>query len=109
MMKILDNAAKKEILYYLPTGQDAEMLSRFFSAFADSTRLRVLSALAIKKLCVSDLAEVINLNQTTVSHQLKILKSEGIVKCDRQGKVIFYSLADTKINQVLLFGVEFCG
>ncbi len=108
-MKILDNAAKKEILYYLPTGQDADMLSRFFSAFADSTRLRVISALAIKKLCVSDLAEVCNLNQTTVSHQLKILKSQKIVKCDRQGKVIFYSIADAKINQVLLFGVEFCG
>lgn len=106
-MKILDGAAKKEILYYLPDADTVENLSRFFASFADGTRLMVISAVAIKKLCVSDIAEVCGLNQTTVSHQLKILRSEGIVKADRQGKIVFYSLKDPKINEVLLFGVEY--
>ena len=107
-MKIIDGASKKEILYYLPNVETAENLSRFFATFADGTRLRVISAIAIKKLCVRDIAEVCGLNQTTVSHQLKILRSEGIVKADRQGKIVFYSLKDPKINEVLLFGVEYC-
>ena len=108
-MKIIDSAQKNEILYYLPSQKDAFALSRFFAAFADGTRLRVLSALAIKKMCVSDIADVCGLNQTTVSHQLGLLKSQNIVSCERQGKIVFYALTDAKINQLLLFGVEFCG
>lgn len=108
-MNIISAKTKKEILYYLPNVETAEILSRFFSTFADVTRLRVLSAVSIKKMCVSDIADVCGLNQTTVSHQLKILKNEKIVKSERQGKVVFYSIRDPKINQVLLLGVEYCG
>ena len=108
-MNIISPKTKKEILYYLPNIETAEALSRFFSSFADGTRLRVISAVSLKKMCVSDIADVCGLNQTTVSHQLKVLKNEGIVKSERQGKVVFYSLKDQRINQVLLLGVEYCG
>lgn len=81
----------------------------FFSVFADYTRIKILSALAISELCVTDLSRILELNQTTVSHQLRFLKSAGIVRCCRQGKVIFYSLTNDSINDVLLKGIEFLG
>lgn len=80
-----------------------------FSVFADYTRIKILSALAISELCVTDLSRILDLNQTTVSHQLRFLKSAGIVRCCRQGKVIFYSLTNDSINDVLLKGIEFLG
>lgn len=70
---------------------------------------KILSALAISELCVTDISRILDLNQTTVSHQLRFLKSAGIVKCCRQGKVIFYSLTNDSINDVLLKGIEFLG
>ena len=79
------------------------------SVFADYTRVKILSALAISELCVTDLSRILNINQTTVSHQLRFLKSAGIVKCIRQGKIIFYSLTDDSINDVILKGIEFLG
>ena len=83
--------------------------SAFFSVFADSTRVRILSALAISELCVTDISRVLDINQTTVSHQLRYLKNLGIVTCSRLGKVIFYSLKNEIVNDVLLKGVEFLG
>ena len=79
----------------------------FFSVFADSTRVRMLSALAISEMCVTDLSRVLGINQTTVSHQLRLLKNLGIVKCERYGKIIFYSLINDTVNDVMLKGVEF--
>jgi DNA-binding transcriptional ArsR family regulator len=69
----------------------------------------MLSALAISEMCVTDLSRVLEINQTTISHQLRLLKNLGIVKCERHGKVIFYSLIDDTVNDVMLKGVEFLG
>ena len=63
-------------------------LTFFFTIFSDKTRLKLLSALAISRMCVSDLAGVLNLNQTTVSHQLRLLKNLGAVDFERNGKII---------------------
>lgn len=71
--------------------------------------MRILSALAISELCVTDISRVLDINQTTVSHQLRYLKNLGIVTCSRLGKVIFYSLKNEIVNDVLLKGVEFLG
>ena len=109
MEQLLDYRTRKEIDYYMPSGKVTEKLAQFFSLFSDNSRLRLLSALAISEMCVTDIARVLGMNQTTVSHQLRLLKDNGAVKQNRQGKVIFYSLADKKINDVLLCGVEYLG
>lgn len=106
---LLDKRTQSLIEDYVPQGDILEGVVCFFSVFADYTRVKILSALAISELCVTDLARILKINQTTVSHQLRFLRSAGIVKCARQGKIVFYSLADESINDVLLKGIEFLG
>ena len=108
-MLLLDKRTKGLIEDYVPQGDILEGIVCFFSVFADYTRVKILSALAISELCVTDLSRILQMNQTTVSHQLRFLKSAGIVKCARQGKIIFYSLADDSINDIILKGIEFLG
>ena len=108
-MLLLDKRTQGLIEDYVPRGEILEGVVCFFSVFADYTRVKILSALAISELCVTDLSRILAINQTTVSHQLRYLKSAGIVKNYRQGKIIFYSLADDSINDVLLKGIEFLG
>ena len=106
---LLDRRMQSLVENYVPDGEILEGLVGFFSVFADSTRIRILSALAITELCVTDISRVLDINQTTVSHQLRFLKNVGIVKNNRCGKVIFYSLKNETVNDVLLKGVEFLG
>ena len=108
-MLLLDKRTQALIEDYVPQGDVLEGSVCFFSVFADYTRVKILSALAISQLCVSDLSRILQMNQTTVSHQLRFLKSAGIVKCFRQGKIVFYSLVDDTVNDVLLKGIEFLG
>ena len=94
---------------YLPDKTSTEKIARFFALFADSSRVRLLSALAISPLCVTDIANVLNMNQTTVSHQLRILRDMDVVTCERTGKVLKYKISNPKINEILLVGVEYLG
>lgn len=108
-MLLLDKRTQGLIEEYVPQGDILEGIVCFFSVFADYTRVKILSALAISELCVTDLSRLLDINQTTVSHQLRFLKSAGMVKSVRQGKIIFYSLANEAINDVILKGIEFLG
>ena len=108
-MLLLDHRTRDMVEEYVPEGEILTSLVRFFSIFADSTRLRILSALAISEMCVTDLSRVLGINQTTVSHQLRFLKDAGLAETDRHGKIIFYSLRSEMVNEVLLKGVEFLG
>ncbi len=105
----LDRRTKELIMEYVPDGDVLDSITCFFAIFADPTRVRMLSALAISEMCVTDLSRVLDINQTTVSHQLRLLKNLGIVKSDRCGKVITYSLVNDTVNDVMLKGVEFLG
>ena len=106
---LLDKRTQSLIEDYVPQGEILEGIVCFFSVFSDYTRVKILSALAISELCVTDLSRILDINQTTVSHQLRFLRSAGIVKCVRQGKIVFYSLVDDTINDVILKGIEFLG
>ena len=106
---LLDRRTKDLVKEYVPEGDVLDSIVCFFSIFPDPTRVRMLSALAISEMCVTDLSRVLEINQTTVSHQLRLLKNLGIVKSERQGKIIFYSLINDTVNDVMLKGVEFLG
>ena len=100
---------KKEVVddvkYYLPEDKMCLKLADFFSMFSDGTRIKILSALAVSEMCVNDLSTILNINQTTISHQLKILKGQNIVTYKRDGKILVYTLCDKKVNEVMFLGV----
>ena len=106
---LLSKKSRELIEDYVPQGEILDELVCFFSIFSDYTRIKMVSALAISEMCVSDLSKVLKLNQTTVSHQLRLLKNLNAVKTKRQGKIVFYSLRNDALKDVLLKGVEFLG
>ena len=89
---LLNKIEENEITNYIPSENKLIDMANFFQNFSDSTRLKIISALSINELCVNDLSEILNINQTTVSHQLKILKNQYIVESHRDGKIKKYSL-----------------
>ena len=94
---------------YLPDDTTVSRIARFFALLSDPSRVKLLSALTISPLCVTDLADILKMNQTTVSHQLRLLRDMDVVKCERQGKILKYKIANPKINEILLVGVEYLG
>ena len=95
--RVLDKQPAEEYLYDL---------AELFKVFGDSTRIRMLYALFESELCVGDLAQLMNLTQSAVSHQLRILKDAKLVKFRREGKIIFYSLDDEHVRTILSMGME---
>jgi len=81
-------------------------LSEFFKIFSNPTRLKIISLLAVDDLCVCDICEALDLNQTTVSNQLRILRSNNIVKFQKEGKMARYSLTDLHIEMIYKVGLE---
>lgn len=79
-------------------GEKAQRMAEFFSALSDPHRLKLLSALAQQELCVCDLAAVVKMGESAVSHQLRVLRSHRLVKYRRQGRNVYYSLADEHIT-----------
>ena len=104
---LLDRRTKDLVREYVPEGDVLDSIVCFFSIFADPTRVRMLSALAISEMCVTDLSRSLRINQTTVSHQLKNLKAIGAVKVRRQGKIAFYALKDEQLLDIMLKAVNF--
>ena len=81
-------------------------LTELFRIFGDSTRIRILCALLQAEVCVCDLAELLGMSQSAISHQLRILKQMKLVKNRREGKTVFYSLADGHIQTIISQGME---
>ena len=80
--------------------------TKLFKVFGDSTRIRILFVLFEAEVCVCDLAAVLNMTQSAISHQLKILRQSKLVKSRREGKSIFYSLADDHVRTIIAQGCE---
>ncbi|MDR3216061.1 MAG: metalloregulator ArsR/SmtB family transcription factor [Clostridiaceae bacterium] len=109
MEMLLDDETLHSVRHYLPEEDSLSALTDFYAIFSDPTRVRVISALSIAQLCVSDICTILQINQTTCSHQLKILRAAGIVGTRRDGKLIFYYLKNLAICDVLLVGVKYLG
>ena len=90
----------------MPEETELYDLAELFKVFGDSTRIRILHALLETELCVGDMAQILNLSQSAVSHQLKILKDAKLVRFRREGKIIFYALDDEHVRNILSMGVE---
>ena len=96
----------KKVLEEQPADEYLSDLAELFKVFGDSTRIRILYALFESELCVGDIAQLLNLSQSAVSHQLKLLKDAKLVKFRREGKIIFYALDDEHVRTIISMGME---
>lgn len=90
----------------LPREELLKELADFYKIFADSTRIKILCVLLESEMCVCDLAEVLGMTQSAISHQLRVLKQMKLVKNRREGKTVYYSLADGHIQTIISQGME---
>ena len=96
----------EKVSAHLPDEDELYDLAELFKVFGDSTRIRILYVLFEEEVCVCDLAEALRMTQSAVSHQLKILKQNKLVKSRREGKQVFYSLADAHVRTIIDQGRE---
>lgn len=87
-------------------GNELIKLTNLYKEFGDPTRVRIMMLLLNQEACVQDIANILNMTQSAVSHQLKLLKSEDLVKSRREGKNIYYSLADEHVRSIISMGLE---
>lgn len=90
----------------MPEETELYDLAELFKVFGDSTRIRILFVLFEAEVCVCDLAQLLNMTQSAISHQLRILKQNKLVKSRREGKSVFYSLADSHVRTMIAQGRE---
>jgi len=90
----------------MPPEESLYDLAELFKVFGDSTRIRILHALSASEMCVCDIAALLGMTQSAISHQLRVLKHARLVKYRKEGKVIYYSLADDHVNQIFAQGLE---
>ena len=102
----IDEKTAEEIDNKMPDESELYDLADLFKVFGDPTRIRILYALSAGELCVCDIASVLNMTQSAISHQLRVLKQIKLVKFRRDGKTVYYSLADTHVETILSQGLE---
>ena len=96
----------KRVQKKMPDGRDFYNTANLYKMFADGTRIKILWALSCSSMCVCDLAVLLGMTKSAVSHQLKSLRLSNLVKNDKQGKVVYYSLADNHVKDILKQGFE---
>lgn len=90
----------------IPEKETMLQIGDLFKGFADTTRVHILYLLVEEELCVGDIAEAVELSQSAISHQLRLLKQMHLIKYRREGKNILYSLADDHVKTILQMGLE---
>ena len=90
----------------MPSRETMEAIAELFKGFADTTRVQILSLRARQELCVTEIAERVEISQSAISHQLRLLKQMHLIKFRREGKNILYSLADDHVLTILEMGLE---
>ena len=108
--RCLDTDAHPDLVSHLarqlPEDEVLYDLAELFKLFGDSTRIKILYALSEAELCVCDIAQLLGLTQSAISHQLRILKGGKLVRFRREGKTVFYSLADDHVRAIINQGME---
>lgn len=102
----LTEEIQEEITEKMPPEEEIQDLADFFKVFGDVTRLKILNVLLCSEMCVYDIATVLGMSQSAISHQLRVLKQMDLVKNRREGKTIFYALADSHIRTILSQGLD---
>ena len=96
----------KAVKEKMPDEDELYDLAEIFKVFGDSTRIKILYVLFEQEMCVCDIAQLLNMTQSAISHQLKILKQSRLVKNRREGKAVFYSLAVGHVRSIINQGLE---
>lgn len=96
----------KKVYDHMPAEEHLYDLAELFKVFGDTTRIKILYVLFENEMCVCDLAEVLNMTQSAISHQLRVLKQNRLVNFRREGKNIIYSLADDHVRSIIDQGME---
>lgn len=96
----------KEVSEKMSSAEEYIELASLFKLFGDPTRVKILHALELHEMCVCDLAVLLGLTKSAVSHQLKLLKISNLVKFRRDGQVVFYSLADDHVKEIMDMGIQ---
>lgn len=95
-----------DVLHSMPSDKTFLNLAELYKLIGDTTRCRILFALDKNEMCVCDIANVLNMTKSAVSHQLAVLRKSNIVKCRRSGKEVYYTLDDDHINKLFEIGLE---
>ena len=103
---VIHGAVVGEVRKKMPCGNDFQRLSNLYKTFADGTRVKILWALSRAEMCVCDLAVLLDMTKSAISHQLKTLRLTNTVKFDKRGKEVYYSLADACVLDILDRGLE---
>ena len=103
---IIHEDAVNKTLKKMPNQELFSKLAEFFKIIGDPTRTKILFALDQNEMCVCDIANVLGMTKSSISHQLATLRSSGIVKCRREGKEVYYTLDDEHVKQVFEIGIE---
>ena len=90
----------------MPPEEELQDLAEFYRVFGDATRLKILYVLLSAEMCVYDIASVLGMSQSAISHQLRMLKQMKLVKNRREGKTVFYSLDDDHVRSMIALGME---
>ena len=105
----LDENGVETVRRQMPDEDDLYDLAELYKVFGDSTRIKILYVLFSAELCVYDIARLLGMTQSAVSHQLRILKNNKLVKFRREGKTVFYALDDDNVRSILKLGMEHLG
>ena len=104
--EVIHSEVVEKLKKVLPQDELIFELADFYKIFGDTTRVRILYALDKSELCVCDISALLNMTISAVSHQLKILRDSNLVSTRRDGKVVYYSLADNHVKEIIQCGIE---
>jgi DNA-binding transcriptional ArsR family regulator len=105
-IKYINKKAVKEVKLKLLENDLINMITEIFKIIGDPTRVKILQSLSLNELCVCDIAEVLSMTHSAVSHQLRVLRSKNLVKFRKEGKIVYYSLADEHVIKIIDMAIK---